>query len=342
MEAAILGIESYLPGTPVTNADLAADFAEWDIDRIAKKTGIYQRHIATADQCASDLAYMAAQKLFSSGVCLQGEVDYVLLCTQSPDYLLPTTACLLQERLGLPTQIGALDFNLGCSGYIYGLGLAQGLISTGQASRVLLLTGETYSKHIEPSDRGSATIFGDGGTATLIGAVQHNVEQHTATYVYGTDGRGAEHLIVRSGGMRARCSNATPKDSDLRPGFLWMNGPEVFHFAIKVVPTCVRELLQKAAKQIEDIDLFVFHQANRYMLDHLRTKLKIPEEKFFVSLASSGNTVSGTIPMALESAQAQGRLKPGQTVVLVGFGVGLSWGATLLSWPFLGMRSGDS
>lgn len=334
---AILGIESYLPGDPVSNADLATDFPEWRIDRIAEKTGIHQRHLAASDQCASDLAFVAAQRLFATGICQPSEIDFVLLCTQSPDYFLPTTACLLQQRLGIPRHAGALDFNLGCSGYIYGLGLAQGLISTRQASRVLLLTAETYSKFLEPGDRSSVTIFGDAATATLLGAVSDATQDLQATYVYGTDGSGADHLIVRNGAMRQRAS-PTLAEKEGEPSFdhLWMNGPEIFHFALKVVPACVRDVLEKAAMRMEDVDLFVFHQANRYMLDNLRSKLDIPKEKFFLSFASCGNTVSGTIPIALQNAHAEGRLQPGQTVLLVGFGVGLSWGATLLSWPLLG------
>ena len=342
MQAAIVAIESHLPGLPITNEDLAADYPEWQVDRIAAKTGILQRHYAAKDEYASDLACSAAEKLFASGICTPEEIDFVLLCTQSPDYFLPTTACLLQQRLGVPQRAGALDFNLGCSGYVYGLGLAQGLIATGQASRILFLTGETYSKWIKPGDRSSATIFGDAGTATLIAAKPVG-ETYQPAYVYGTDGGGAEHLIVKSGAMRdpapALSASIDPQSSS---DFLWMNGPEIFHFAMKVVPGCVRALLDKAGLEIDDIDLFVFHQANRYMLDHLRTKLEIPEEKFYVSFASSGNTVSATIPIALEDALAQKRLNVGQKVMLVGFGVGLSWGATLLTWPSLGTHAAGS
>lgn len=339
MNAQILGIASHLPGVPVTNEDLAAQFPEWDVDRIAAKTGIHQRHLAAKGECASDLAVRAAEKLFSSGTCAASEIDYVLLCTQSPDYFLPTTACLLQDRLNIPKSAGALDFNLGCSGYVYGLGLAHGLVSTGQASRILLLTAETYSKFIKADDRASVTIFGDGATATLIGGVKTSGPHPEAAYVYGTDGSGAKHLIVRGGGMRDRASGTTsftPREP--AQDSLWMDGPEIFHFALRTVPSCARSLLEKRGLRMEQVDLFVFHQANRYMLDHLRTRMDIPEAKFFVSLASCGNTISGTIPIALQDALERGRLKPGQTVMLLGFGVGLSWGATLLTWPFLGTQ----
>lgn len=338
MNAKILAIASHLPGVPVTNEDLATQFPDWDVDRIAAKTGIQQRHLAAKNECASDLAVLAAEKLFSIGACAASEIDYVLLCTQSPDYFLPTTACLLQNRLNIPKSAGALDFNLGCSGYIYGLGLAQGLVSTGQASRVLFLTAETYSKFIKADDRASVTIFGDGATATLIGGVHTPGNLFKAAYLYGTDGGGAKHLIVRGGGMRDRSSgtaSVTPREP--AEDFLWMDGPEIFHFALRTVPSCVRNLLEKCGLSMEQVDLFVFHQANRYMLDHLRTRMGIPEAKFFVSLASCGNTVSGTIPIALQDALERGRLKSGETVMLIGFGVGLSWGATLLTWPFLGI-----
>ena len=338
MNAAILAIESHLPGDPVTNEELARDYPEWSVSRIAAKTGIHRRHLAATDECASDLAFLAAQKLFATGACAPADIDYLLLCTQSPDYLLPTTACLLQHRLGLRKQSGALDFNLGCSGYIYGLGLAQGLISTGQAANILLLTADTYSKYIEPGDRSSATIFGDGATATLIVALPDapDTPPHQAAYIYGTDGAGANHLIVRDGAMRSHCSPAPPAGAGPRPATLAMNGPEVFNFALKTVPASVRDLLAKTRTRLDDVDLFVFHQANRYMLHHLRLRLGIPEEKFYLHLESCGNTVSGTIPLALEAALAAGKLHPGQTVLLAGFGVGLSWATTLLTWPLLG------
>lgn len=333
MSAAILGIESYFPEQVVTNEDLTRDYPEWSIARIAEKTGIHQRHIANRNECASDLAYEAATKLFSSGACRPGQIDYVLLCTQSPDYFLPTTACLLQDRLGIPKTAGALDFNLGCSGYIYGLGLAQGLIATGQASKILLLTAETYSKFLDPADRSSVTVFGDAAAATLIGRTDDLATAQSGVYVYGTDGSGAAHLIVKNGGLRQRCGNIA---SESNSGALYMNGPEIFRFTLDVLPGCVRGILQKANKKMEDVDLFVFHQANKYMLDHIRTKLAIPEEKFYLSLADCGNTVSSTIPIGLQGALKDGRLKDGHTVMLVGFGVGLSWGGTLLRWPALG------
>ncbi len=343
MEASIAAIEYYLPEQVLTNQDLAAEFPEWPVEKIQSKTGIAERHVAAAQECSSDLAAAAAQKLFASGVVSPGEIDYLLLCTQSPDYFLPTTACLLQHRLGIPTRAGALDFNLGCSGFVYGLGLGQGLIQTGQASKVLLLTAETYTKFIHPRDRSVRTLFGDAAAATLLTAVPGSGYLRSS-YVFGTDGSGAKNLIVPAGGMRLPSSPETAEahcdanGSWRSTGNLFMDGAEVFNFTLRAIPQCVAELLARSTRRLEQVDLFVFHQANQYMLEHLRGKLRIPREKLFLWMASCGNTVSSTIPIALKHALAEERLRPGQTVMLVGFGVGYSWGATLLEWPLLGFH----
>ena len=344
MQAAVRAIEYYLPERTETTADLSTSFPDWSVDKIEEKTGIRERHIAAPNECSSDLAVAAARKLFDSGVCRPSEVDFLLLCTQSPDYYLPTTACLLQDRLGLPTSAGALDFNLGCSGFIYGLGLAQGLISSGQASNVLLLTAETYSKFINAGDRSVRTIFGDAAAATLLGAEDCQASL-IGPFVYGTDGRGGPNLIVPTGGFRcARSAESAVMTTDDGGNVrsrdnLFMNGPEIFTFTLDAVPRSVDGLLCKAGLRREDIDLFVFHQANRYMLEHLRKRLRIPPEKFQVSLGHCGNTVSSTIPIALKHAAAEGRIGPGSLTMLVGFGVGYSWGATLLHWS--GLHDGN-
>jgi 3-oxoacyl-[acyl-carrier-protein] synthase III len=342
VKAKIAAVSYYLPETVVTNEDLAREFPEWPCEKIQAKTGICQRHIAKDDECSSDLALNAARRLFEETNRSPKEIDYILLCTQSPDYFLPTTACLIQHRLGVPTCSGALDFNLGCSGFVYGLGVAHGLIQTQQASRVLLLTAETYSKFIHPQDKSVRTLFGDASSATLIEAVEDgNAALQSVVYAHGSDGSGAENLIVTAGAMRRRRSEATAETTQDENGnvrsldHLFMNGAEIFNFTLKVVPDCVDRVLAKARRTIEDIDLFVFHQANQYMLEHLRKKLKIAPEKFLVHLRECGNTVSSTIPIALREAIDRGRLQPGQTVMLVGFGVGYSWSAAVFEWPFL-------
>jgi 3-oxoacyl-[acyl-carrier-protein] synthase-3 len=332
---AITAIEFYLPERVLTTDDLASEFPEWSAEKIAAKTGIVERHIAADGQCSSDLAAAAAQKLFATAAATPAEIDYLLFCTQTADYLLPTTACVLQERLHIPTCSGALDFNLGCSGFVYGLGMAKGLIESGQASCVLLLTGETYSKFVHPSDRSVRTLFGDAGAACLI---RDGADSEFGPFVYGTDGKGANNLIVPAGGMREPRSPATAMETVDEFGYrrsreqLFMNGAEIFNFTLIRIVEAVSELLERAAKTLEEVDLFVFHQANRYILDHLRAKLKLPAAKFYVYLEHSGNTVSSTIPIALKAAATEGKLKSGDLIMMVGFGVGYSWGATLVRW----------
>jgi 3-oxoacyl-[acyl-carrier-protein] synthase-3 len=342
MHAALSAIEYYLPENTVSTASLSAEFPEWSVEKIDRKTGIQERHIAGSEECSSDMAVAAARKLFASGACDPQSIDYILLCTQSPDYFLPTTACLIQDRLGIPTSAGALDFNLGCSGYIYGLGLAQGLIASGQASTVLLITAETYSKFIHPLDKSVRTIFGDASAATLLRAVESDLPL-IGPFVYGTDGSGGPNLMVASGGMRcarsAQTSLAVEDDNgNVRsPDNLFMNGAEIFNFTLSAVPDSIDELLKRSGKSMEQIDLFVFHQANKYMLDHLRKRLTIAPEKFYVAMSHCGNTVSSTIPIALKHACLENRLPEGATVMLVGFGVGYSWGATLVRWSGTGV-----
>jgi 3-oxoacyl-[acyl-carrier-protein] synthase-3 len=337
MHAKLAAIEYYLPEKIVSTSDLAAEFPEWSVEKIDEKTGIHERHVAAPDECSSDLAAAAARKLFDSGACHPRDIDYVLLCTQTPDYFLPTSACLIQEELGIPVTAGALDFNLGCSGYVYGLGLAEGLIATGQAQQILLLTAETYTKFLHPLDKSVRTIFGDAAAATLLTAADLEPPL-LGPFVYGSDGSGAPNLIVPTGGMRQprtpQTAVAAEDDSgNLRaPDNLFMDGAEIFNFTLAAVPKSVQSLLDKAGLTLDQVDLFVFHQANKYMLDHLRKRMKIPPEKFQVSMAHCGNTVSSTLPIALKHAQLEGRLANGDLVMLVGFGVGYSWGATLLRW----------
>ena len=322
--ASIKGIEYYLPEMVVTNDDLAVELPNWTAAKIKDKIGIERRYIAAPTECASDLAEKAAKKLFAKKVCLPEEVEFILFCTQSPDYFLPTTACLLQERLGILTTVGALDFNLGCSGYIYGLSLAKGLIETGQVNNVLLLTAETYSKFIKPEDASVRTIFGDGATATFISAKEAN-EELIGPFVFGTDGSGKNNLIVKNGGIRSF------GETNSGEKYLFMNGPAIFSFTIKVVPDAVNLLLAKSQLSISDIDHFVFHQANEFMLNHLRDKMDIPKERFRIDLQDYGNTVSSTIPIVLSNLIAKGIIKEGVSrVMLIGFGVGYSWGGVSL------------
>jgi 3-oxoacyl-[acyl-carrier-protein] synthase-3 len=335
--ATIRAVEYYLPSATLTNDDLVKHFPKWTAEAIVAKTGIISRHIAAGDELASDLAVEAARKLFASGVCQPSDIDFVLVCTQSPDYLIPTTACLIQNRLGIPNTAGALDFNLGCSGFVYGLSLAKGLIETGEAQNVLLLTCETYSKHIHPNDFNVRSIFGDGAAATLVQAYscgKRDSRSFIGPFVFGTDGSGEAALIVRQGSLRERhlAEHQAISDTSDNCNNLFMNGPEVFSFTLRAVPESVNRLLARAGIGIEDVDLYIFHQANRFMLEHLRQKLQIPSEKFIYAMEDSGNTVSATIPIALHRAIEQGRVNTGSRLMFVGFGVGYSWCASLIEW----------
>jgi 3-oxoacyl-[acyl-carrier-protein] synthase-3 len=325
MEAVVRAIAYHLPEKILSNSQLAREFPGFTSAKIEAKTGIAERRLAAPGEFASDLAVRAAVELFQGDLTPQ-DVDFVLFCTQSPDYPLPTTACLLQERLGIPRTAGALDFNLGCSGYIYGLSLAKGLIETGQVRNVLLLTAETYSKYIDPADRGLRTLFGDGAAATWIAAAPRTDPAIPAIgpVIFGTDGAGACNLIVRGASTRQR------GEMSERPGRLFMNGSEIFSFTLEAVPSAVAQLLARAQVALHDVDWFIFHQANQFMLEHLRQKIGIPAERFIIEMRDCGNTVSSTIPIALKRALVAGTVRPGHRVMLVGFGVGYSWGALLM------------
>ena len=330
MKANIKAISYYLPEAILSNDLINQEFPEWDIEKISSKTGINSRHISAKDEFSSDMAVKAAEKLFVEHNIDKSTIDFLLFCTQSPDYFLPTTACIIQEKLGLNTTIGALDFNLGCSGFVYGLSLAKGLIAGGMAKNVLLITSETYSKFIHSKDKSNKTIFGDAAAATLISSEEGFCT--IGNFIFGTDGKGAENLIVKQGGMRYPVSNNNEDISDefgnvRNDKNLFMNGTEIFNFTGEFVPKLTEAILEKSNLTKDNIDLFIFHQANKYMLNHLRKKIKIPEEKFFISMQHCGNTVSSTIPIALYEAQKENRLSNCHNLILAGFGVGYSWAA---------------
>ena len=329
MSAFIKAISYYLPSEILTNSQLSAEFPEWSAEKIANKIGVSERHISDSGETATDMAVKAAENLFCEHSIDRKQIDFVLLCTQSPDYFLPSSSCIIQNRLGLENKCGAFDFNLGCSGYEYGLAIANGLIVSGVAKNVLLLTAETYTKYIHPLDKGNRTIFGDAAAATLISTSGF---ARIGAFSLGTDGSGAEHLIVKSGASRQ------PKRSEdiyldangvLRSDdWLWMNGGAIFDFSAEVVPQIINDVLAKSNLEMDDINLFVFHQANKYMINYLRKILTIEKDRFYICMDKVGNTVSSTIPIALYEAKREGLLKG--DILLAGFGVGLSWGATIL------------
>jgi 3-oxoacyl-[acyl-carrier-protein] synthase-3 len=315
-------IAVYLPERVETNQQLQAEFSNWDMELIYSKTGIASRHIAAEGQCASDLGVLAAQKLFEQFDVDPESIDFLLLCTQTPDYPLPTTACLMQQRLGLRTSCGALDFNLGCSGFVYGLSLADGLIRSGACRRVLLVTAETYTKYIHPTDRSLRTIFGDGAAATLI----DSAEQPTLSgFQFGTDGSGADTLLVTRGGARPEKDAIKPRHRHRWPSDLYMDGASLINFTVGAIPGLIEDVLTSAGLGPQDIQLYIMHQATLKMLEQLQQRLGLNSQNMPVVLEDCGNTVSSTIPIVIDHLRAAGRLPLDSTNMLVGFGVGWSW-----------------
>lgn len=330
MGSRIEKIEYYLPETIVNNNDLEQEFPDWTAERIEKKIGIKERHIVKENETALDLALGVGRKLLKN--YNKDEIDFLLLCTQSPEYYLPSGSCILQDRLGLGKSVGAFDYNLGCSGYIYGLAIAKSFIKSNIANNILLITSETYTKFIHPKDKSNRTIFGDAASATII---TKSEEEQIGEFVLGTDGSGYQNLIVPNGGLRNRY-DPNAKEIDDGSGSirtnnnLYMNGPEIFNFTIQAIPKVVEETLIKNNVRLDDINYIIFHQANRYMNEYLRKKINIPKEKFCDNLLLKGNTVSNTIPIAIKDSYDNKVIKTGDKVLLVGFGVGYSWGGTII------------
>ena len=327
----ILAIEYAIPEKLLTNDELASLYTTWTAEKIEKKTGIKLRHVVTENETAADLGIAAAEKVIGRNVIPKDRIDFILCVTQSPDYLLPTTACIIQDKLGLKKSCGAFDINLGCSGYIYGLAVAKSLVETGIAQNVLLITTETYSKHINPLDKSTRTIFGDGAAATLVG----HGGMEICGFDLGTDGSGKDFLIIPAGGSRQPSTPITAIerviDGNIRSeDNLFMSGADIFDFTIREVPNSVKRILNKENLKKDNVDLYIFHQANQFMLDFLMRLMKLNKERFYTNFADTGNTVSASIPIALKRAIDEGVIKANQTIVLCGFGVGLSWGSTII------------
>lgn len=331
MKAYIKALAYNLPEKILDNEQIAAEFPEWTVEKINNKIGIKQRHITEEGETASDLAIGAAEKLFAANNIDRGTIDYLIFVTQSPDYHLPTTACLIQTRLGLSKQITAIDVNLGCSGFVTGLSLAKAVVVCGQAKNVLLLTAETYSKYMHERDKSNRTIFGDGSAATLVST--EGIAE-IGEFVIGTDGTGAENLIVKSGGARhPKPLNdlkfddyGNPRSSDN----LYMDGPAILNYSLESIPALFNEVLAKNGLEKDDIDLHVYHQANNFLANLERRKLKIDKEKYYCNIENVGNTVSSTIPIGLCLALEDGSLKPGMKVLSVAQGLGYTWGGMVL------------
>lgn len=332
--ACITAIDYTLPARRVSNTELAQLHPEWQMGQVVLRSGVENRHWCDRNETALDLAEAACRKLVARTGFDLGEVQAVLFCTQSPDYIMPPNACLLQHRLGLPRAVAALDYSLACSGFIYGLYLAKALVQSESATQVLLITAETYSKWIHSDDRGPLTLFGDAAAATVVSAGEPAI----GGFVLATDGGGASCFIVPAGGARLPRSAETAQtikdqSGNIRsPEHIFMDGRAVLDFVKKEVPALVRALLDHEKLTLNDVDLVVFHQASQVTLDYLYKALHIPDSKQFNHIADIGNTVSASIPIALRQAEVQGRLKPGMRTMLVGFGEGLSWGGCIVKW----------
>ncbi len=281
------------------------------------------------------MGFLAAKKLLDESGVDPSTIDALLLCTQCPDYYLPSAACILQHNLGLGKHVAAFDFNLGCSGFVYGLNLARVLIAAGDARNVLLVTTDTIAKIVNKKDRTVRMLFGDAAAATLISQSETN---DLGPFVLGSDGKGSKNLIVPSGGLRLPRSPETAVETTDKAGCirsqndLFMDGPEIFTFAIGTVPKNINAVLAKSGETIEQVNWFVYHQANKYMLEYLAKKSRIPMEKMAMSLEDIGNTSSASIPIALRRYAQDGKIQPGHRVLLAGFGVGYSWGACMVTW----------
>ncbi len=333
----MIGVAAAVPDQLRTMADDAKMFGEDDVFKISESTGVKQRYVSTT-LSTSDLCFAAATKLFSETGCDPETIDALIFVSQTPDYILPATSCCLQERLGLPQKCAAFDINLGCSGYVYGLWMASSLIASGAVGRVLLLVGDT-SRHCSPEDRSVSLLFGDAGAATLL---ERSDQADPSNFVLGTDGSGEKHLIIEAGHTRMPLTPENQVKVECEGGNrrskadLYMNGAEIFAFTLRVVPSLIKKVLANANQSIETIDAFVFHQANKFMLEHLGKRMKIPKEKLVLALESVGNTSSASIPMAFVTHLRDRLQNESLNLVLAGFGVGFSWaGANMQCGPLV-------
>ncbi|MFH0725707.1 MAG: ketoacyl-ACP synthase III [Pseudomonadota bacterium] len=327
------GISCAVPAAVITPEDSGELFGVEEVKKIVKNTGVHQRHVVSRGMCASDLCVSSAKCLLEGLGWDRKEIEVLINVTQTPDYLLPATACTIQTRLSLSQNCAAFDVNLGCSGYVYGLWVISNLMKCSKIKKGLMLAGDTISRICNPRDRSTAPLFGDAGTAT---AVELDDRAEEMVFVLGTDGLGEDKLIVPGGGFRnpfgIKNHGVSARDEGERSDReLFMDGAEIFTFTLKCVPKLVEDILGRANWSMDDIDYFVFHQANKFILDHLRKKLKIPEEKFITAIGSYGNTSCASIPLAMNAVLKEKLVAERKRLVLAGFGVGYSWAGIALS-----------
>ena len=333
--AVITHVEYYLPKIDYSNRNLTSKTKDLEaINLIIDKVGIDRKFAAEKKEFSTDLAVEAATKILNKNPELRNDIDFIIFCTQSPEHILPSGSGFIQKSLFPEKFIGAIDVSLGCSGFVYCLSIAQSLIQSCAAKKILLLTADTYSKYISSENTSVRAIFGDGASATVIQA-SDTQEVSNYQFDYGTDGRGIYDLIVPGIGLK---STSQIKNEIVRPQFLekikdrelYMNGPKIFSFGLKAVPITIRETLKKNKITMDDIDIFILHQANKFMLNSIRKKLDISEDRFYIGLSDRGNTTSSTIPIAMHDAIKEKIVKKNMKVLICGFGVGLSWATSVI------------
>jgi 3-oxoacyl-[acyl-carrier-protein] synthase-3 len=316
-------IAGVVSSAPAKSFDNVADTGQFDRDEVRKvvgMAGVAKRRVTSPEQCSSDLCTAAARRLLAELSWSPSSVEGLVLVTQTPDYYLPSTACVVQRDLDLSDGCAAFDVGLGCSGYPYGLWIGHMMVACGGLGRVLVLHGETPTKFTHESDRATWLLFGDAGSATAL----ERAPGERASFAVQSDGRGLSDLIVPAGGFRDRFS------SDPRSHYLHMNGANLFTFTIKRVPPLVEDILKQAGRSAAEVDQFILHQSNRFMMLHLAKKLEVPPERMPLTIDTFGNTGGPSVPLTLTHALARAPRDRKQTVMLIGYGVGLSWGAALV------------
>lgn len=331
--AKLEAISSHFPANIEENGSLALSDPSWDVHQVIEKIGVARRFIADESTFTSDLAVGAGRKLMQVHDLEASAIDYLILVTQTPDFLLPSTSALVHLELGLGDECGVFDLNQGCSGYVQGLGVAKGLIESGQASNILLITADTYSKLVHPGDKSLRPIFGDAATASWIS--NRGTHQMISPVMVGADGSGAGKLVCHGGGMRLGSQifpQSAPEARGLEPSDfdLYMDGRAIFNFTLDVSEKLLNRVLSSANLNLDDIDLFVFHQANKFMVSHLTRKLQLDQHKVPIDIWETGNTVSSSIPLIVESLLKKQELPCGSRLLLYGYGVGLSWAGTVM------------
>ena len=306
----ILAIEYYLPKKKENNKTLKKFNPKLDINRIKEKTGINNRYIADKNETVIDLSIKCSNKIFKKFP--KKKIDFLILVTQTSPYRIPTSACILQDKMGLKKNTIAFDINLGCSGFIYALRMASSLIESKQANNGLIICADTYTKYISKTNTACRPIFSDAGAAILISKSSKNM---IGPFEFGADGSGADALEL-----------------PMNTKEIVMNGAKVLTFAMNVVPTNVNLLLKKIKINKNKISKFIFHQASKYILDNINRILSLKKEQVFENYSKVGNTISASIPIALKDASNKNKLKKNNLIVIAGYGVGLSWGSTLIKW----------